>query len=218
MVDYDKFINSDDPVQELEQSRGDITYSEWKRAVARTVSDGGLSAEDKIELFGHPIEAFCTDKDSVEIVDTIAIDGVPEEEIRKTVDYLLEKSDKDPFNKAIGIHTTEEGNVDEILNGGFNPSADKYSAGSNLRDGSTFFWIHSTDIGEMLRDNPMGILILAPQENVKVSSYLNFDLLTGGYITVDEYEQHHVLDYIDYAEALYEGARASKAHGIDTLL
>lgn len=217
MVEYHKFVNAEDSAQAIEDLEGDVSFQEWKEVVAQTVNSGELTFQEKINLFGPPVEAFCTDPHAVKVVGSMEVKGVPEEDIRAHVDYLLEQENAQTFNRAIGIHVTSMENVDEILDKGIRAYKENADGDHSIRHKTVFFWVHSTDIDTTMHDYPQGIVVTAPVDKVKVSSFMNYELLASGMITADEYEKHHVMDYLDYVENVGIGHQASPAHGNDTL-
>lgn len=217
MVDYDKFSDPNDPVEAIEEASKMMEFDEWLQVCANGFNSGMLTDCQKVDLFGMPVEAFCVDTDLVEVVDTVDIQSQSWGDLKAEVDYVLERTDVDLFNKAIGIHATSMGKANSILDSGLEGYTERGVDGFTERNGSLFFWPHYTDVGTMTYDHPDGIVVAAPAEHVRVSSYMNEEMLGRGIITPDQYDEHHTLDYFDYVECVEDGHYADRVVGPGTL-
>lgn len=217
MVEYDKIAGSDDIVKEIEEVRGDVSFAEWKRLVSNAFNSGDLTAEEKIGLFGLPIEAFCTDEDAVDVAGTVSVDAVPAKDIMAEVEHIIDRYDKSMSGKMVGVHVTEMGRANEILDSGIEGSRYNGPDEHTERQNAFFCWIHSTDVDATMHNHPDGIVVVCPINKVRVSSFMNVDLLRGGYCDPDEYDQHHTINYSSYINELIKGNHRSMQHTTDTL-
>lgn len=217
MVEYDRISGDSDVVEKVQNASMDMEFGEWLELVSDAFNSSDLSTCEKVDLFSPPIEAYCIDDDIVEVIGTVDISDKPNSDLKAAVEHVVDGSDVDPFNMAIGVHETTMESANSILDEGIEPWMEKTTRGFSSRNGSVFFWIHTPEVGDRGHEHSDGVVALAPAEHVRVSSYMNETLLSEGYITPQEYDDHHTVAYMDYVDCLGQGHKPDMVHGLETL-
>lgn len=211
MVEFDY---SRDIVEWVDSKYEEMDRHKWFKLVNKKYKE--MSHCKRVELFGSPVEAFCTDIEKVEPLGVIEPEANWNRQILSDVEEFLEDRPAiDTEDKAIGIHTTSREKVDSIMENGFDEG--EGSTGTE-RDGSVFFWIHSVDTEGMLGGGAGGIIIVgADKDFVNVSSYMNASALLEWAIEPADYDKYHTVGYNKYVNCLKDNMRPSEEYTPDTI-